>query len=121
MSEVEFSLVIATSRLMIASLLLVPIWSKFKWQNLQPGAILYAGVADICLAVYLAFWMTSLSYTSIIVSTTLFTTNPLLGNFLAFIGAWASSLYMFLGYQARTRGFSIRGYITVVVLVSQKK
>ena len=40
--------------------------------------------------------------------------NPLLGNFLAFIGAWASSLYLFLGSQARTRGFNIEGYITVV-------
>ena len=37
-SGVEFSLVIAASRVAIASLLLVPTWPKIKWKNLPPGA-----------------------------------------------------------------------------------
>ena len=34
------------------------------------------------------------------------------------MGAWTSSLYIFLGYQARTKGFSIGGYIVVVYTIA---
>ncbi len=161
MTGVEFSLVIAASRVAIAALLLVPTWSKIQWQNLQPGGIFYAGAAGVCLAAHFPLWITSLSYTSIAASTTLVTTNPiwvallswlwlkerlsrrtvigivvamtggliigladiggattgsnpLLGNFLALMGAWTISFYMLLGREAQTRGFSIGGYIVVV-------
>lgn len=164
-SGVEFSLVIAASRVAIASLLLVPTWPKIKWKNLPPGAIIYGAAAGVCLAAHFALWTTSLSYTSIAASTTLVTTNPiwvaflswwclkerlsrqtiigivvamagglmigladiggttpgsnsLLGNFLALMGAWTSSLYIFLGYRARTKGFSIGGYIVVVYTIA---
>ncbi|MEM1168245.1 MAG: DMT family transporter [Cyanobacteria bacterium P01_H01_bin.35] len=165
MSGVGFSLVIAASRVAIASLLLVPTWSKIQWQNLQPGAIFYAGAAGVCLAAHFPLWITSLSYTSIAASTTLVTTNPiwvallswwlfkerlsrrtvigivvamtggltigladiggattgsnpLLGNFLALMGAWTVSLYMVLGREAQSKGFSIGGYIVVVYSVA---
>ncbi len=165
MSGIGFSLVIAASRVAIASLLLVPTWSKIKWQNLQPGAILYAGAAGVCLATHFPLWITSLSYTSIAASTTLVTTNPirvallswwwfkerlsrrtvigivvamtgglmigladiggattgshpLLGNFLALMGAWTISFYMLLGRQAQSKGFGIGGYIVVVYSVA---
>ena len=165
MSGIEFSLVIAASRLAIASLLLVPTWSKIKWQTIELRAILYAGAAGVCLAAHFVLWVTSLSYTSIAASTALATTNPIwvallswwwlkerlsrrtvigilvaitggliigladiggattvsnpvLGNFLALLGAWAGSLYIFLGYQARTKGFGIGGYIVVVYSIS---
>ncbi|MDJ0557161.1 MAG: DMT family transporter [Microcoleaceae cyanobacterium MO_207.B10] len=164
-SGVGFSLVIAASRITIAALLLVPTWPKIRWQNLQPGAIFYAGAAGVCLAAHFAIWITSLSYTSITVSTTLVTTNPiwvallswlwlkerlsrqtiigivvamtggliiglgditgattgsnpLLGNFLALMGAWTVSLYMLLGYQAQGRGFGIGGYIVVAYTIA---
>ncbi len=77
MSGVGFSLVIAASRAAIASLLLVPTWSKIKWQKLQPGAILYAGAAGVCLVVNSSLWITSLSYTSIAAATTLINTTPI--------------------------------------------
>ncbi len=165
MSGVGFSLVIASSRVAIASLLLVPTWSKIKWQNLQPGAILYAGVAGVCLAAHFSLWITSLSYTSIAAATTIINTNPiwvallswfwfkerlsrrtvigivvamtggliigladiggtttgsnpLLGNFLALMGAWTVSVYMLLGREAQSKGFGIGGYIVVVYSVA---
>ena len=164
-SGVGFSLVIAASRVAIASLLLVPTWSKIQWQNLQPGAILYAVAAGVCLATHFPLWITSLSYTSIAASTTLVTTNPiwvallswwwfkerlsrqtvigivvamtggltigladiggvttgsnpLLGNFLALMGAWTISLYMLLAREAQTKGLGIGGYIVVVYSVA---
>lgn len=165
MSGVGFSLVIAACRVMIAALLLVPAWSKIEKQNLQPGAILYAGAAGVCLATHIVIWITSLSYTSIAASTALVTTNPiwvallswlwlkeklsrqtvigivvamaggltigladiggvttgsnpLLGNFLALMGAWTVSFYMLLGREAQSRGFGIGGYVVVAYSVA---
>lgn len=165
MSGVGFSLVMAASRITIAALLLVPAWPKIRRQSLQPGAILYASAAGVCLAAHFAIWITSLSYTSIAASTTLVTTNPiwvallswlwlketptrqtvigivvamaggltigladisgattgsnpLLGNFLALMGAWTASLYMVLGHQAQNRGFGIGSYIVVAYTIA---
>ena len=39
--------------------------------------------------------------------------NPLLGNFLALIGAWAVSFYMLLGREAQRQGISLGGYMVV--------
>jgi len=39
--------------------------------------------------------------------------NPLLGNFLALIGAWTASFYMLLGREAQRQGMSLGGYIAV--------
>lgn len=72
-----FSLVLAASRLIIATLMLAPTWQRLQWQQLQPGAIAYAVGAGACLALHFATWITSLSYTSIAASTTLVTSNPL--------------------------------------------
>lgn len=44
--------------------------------------------------------------------------NPLLGDALALIGAWAVSLYFMLGREAQQRGFSISGYITIAYTVA---
>jgi drug/metabolite transporter (DMT)-like permease len=39
--------------------------------------------------------------------------NPLLGDFLALIGAWMASLYLLLGREAQRNGFGIGSYVTV--------
>lgn len=39
--------------------------------------------------------------------------NPLLGNFLALVGAWMVSLYLLLGREAQRRGLGIGSYIVV--------
>ncbi|NER52372.1 MAG: DMT family transporter [Symploca sp. SIO1A3] len=40
--------------------------------------------------------------------------NPLLGNFLALLGAWTVSLYLLLGREAQRRGLGISSYIAIV-------
>ncbi|NER22542.1 MAG: DMT family transporter [Symploca sp. SIO1B1] len=40
--------------------------------------------------------------------------NPLLGNFLALLGAWMISFYLLLGREAQRRGLGISSYIAVV-------
>lgn len=164
-SGVGFSLMIAATRLMLASLFLVPAWSKIQWKTLEPGALKYAAGAGVCLALHFATWTTSLSYTSITASTTLVTTNPiwmaiaswlwlgekltrltwigiavalsggviiglgdlnnpamgsqpLLGNFLALMGAWVICGYFLLGKEAQNRHLSISSYITVAYTVA---
>ncbi|NES74083.1 MAG: DMT family transporter, partial [Okeania sp. SIO2D1] len=44
--------------------------------------------------------------------------NPLLGNFLALMGAWVVSLYILLGREAQTKGFSVGGYLVIVFTVA---
>lgn len=155
-SGVGFSLVLAASRLSIATLFLVPTWQSF--QPASPTAIKFAIGAGIALAVHFATWISSLGYTSIAVSTTLVTTNPLwvallswfwfrekptratfwgigiamiggiliglagtsqdganplLGNGLAIVGAWAASLYLLLGREAQRQGLNVGSYVTV--------
>ncbi|MBC6477485.1 MAG: DMT family transporter [Hormoscilla sp. GM7CHS1pb] len=39
--------------------------------------------------------------------------NPILGNFLALIGAWAVSFYLLLGREAQRQGISLGGYMAV--------
>lgn len=159
-NPVGFSLFLAASRLAIASFLLLPAWRNLKQTQFSPGALVYAGVAGVCLALHFATWITSLSFTSIAASTTLVTTNPvwvallswlwfkekltklailgivvafmggvlialgdqagvtvgqnpLLGNFLALMGAWMISLYLLLGREAQRRGLGIGTYVAV--------
>jgi drug/metabolite transporter (DMT)-like permease len=74
---VGFSLFLAASRLVLASLVLIPAWWKFRHNPFQTSALFYSVAAGVCLALHFASWITSLSYTSIAASTTLVTTNPI--------------------------------------------
>ncbi|WP_432807881.1 DMT family transporter [Pantanalinema sp. GBBB05] len=74
---VGFSLVLAASRLTIASIALLPTWRSIQRQPPSIAACRYAAAAGIALAIHFATWITSLSYTSIAASTTLVTTNPI--------------------------------------------
>ena len=73
---VGFSLVLAASRLTIASLCLLPAWRGFRSAHFQPSALYYSMAAGLFLAIHFACWITSLSYTSIAASTALGTINP---------------------------------------------
>lgn len=75
-NQIGFSLFLASSRLTLAALFLLPNWSKFRSQNLSLKAINYGIAAGFCLGIHFAFWIVSLSYTSIAASTTIVTTNP---------------------------------------------
>lgn len=80
---VGFSLFLAATRLNLAALLLIPTYSTWNRSELTRKGIYYAALAGLCLALHFAFWITSLSFTSIAASTTLVTTNPL---WIAIIG-----------------------------------
>ena len=72
-----FSLVVASMRMGIAALLLLPAWRSLRTTSLQPGAWPLALAAGVALALHFATWITSLSYTSIAASTTLVNTSPI--------------------------------------------
>lgn len=72
-----FSLVLAASRLTVASLMLLPAWRSFRGTSPTPQAIGFSVAAGLFLAVHFATWISSLSYTSVAASTSLVTTNPI--------------------------------------------
>lgn len=76
-SGAGFSLVLATSRLTLAAIALIPTWAHLYHSKPALSAFRYATFAGIALAVHFATWITSLSYTSIAASTTLVTTNSI--------------------------------------------
>lgn len=84
-SGIGFSLFISASRLIIASLILLPAWRHLHSNRPNLRALCYAIGAGICLAIHFATWITSLSFTSIAASTTLVTTNPI---WVALLGWW---------------------------------
>jgi len=76
-SGLGFSLLIAASRLTIASLILIPFVQKRPSLPISRQAWLCAIAAGITLSFHFATWITSLSFTSIAASTTIVTTNPI--------------------------------------------
>lgn len=75
---VSFSLFLASSRLSMSALILLPTWRKIiKNRDISPQAYYYAIAAGVCLAFHFATWISSLAFTSIAASTTLVTTNPI--------------------------------------------
>ena len=81
------SLVIASYRMMIASLVVVPV-ALWRHQNdlrkLQAREWLLAAASGVFLALHFAAWVTSLEYTSVTSSVVLDTTSPL----WVAIGSW---------------------------------
>ncbi|WP_035799170.1 DMT family transporter [Crocosphaera chwakensis] len=73
----EFSLFLAASRLIIASIVLFPAWKTVVKNKANVKAYYYAIGAGFSLAFHFVCWITSLSFTSIAASTTLVTTNPI--------------------------------------------
>lgn len=74
------SIVIAASRLLIASIILIPLtlirfkneWKQLSWQDLLKG-----GLSGLFLALHFSAWTTSLELTSVASSVVLVTTTPL--------------------------------------------
>lgn len=74
------SIVIAASRLVIASLVLVPlgiIKYRHEWKALSRQDLIKGGLSGIFLALHFSSWITSLEYTSVASSVVLVTTTPL--------------------------------------------
>jgi len=70
--------VVATYRMLLASLLLLP-WTRraLRRTPLTPETFRYAALAGVFLGLHFATWITSLSYTSVAASTSLVATNPI--------------------------------------------
>jgi len=74
------SLVIAAYRLSLASLILAPLGlarAAPEFRALSHRDLVFAGLSGIFLAVHFAFWITSLSHTSVASSVVLVTINPI--------------------------------------------
>lgn len=84
-SGVGFSLFLAASRIIIAALVLVPTWRNFSQITVTPKAYYYGISAGLALGFHFATWITSLSFTSIVASTTLVTTNPVWVSLISWI------------------------------------
>ncbi|MFZ4813536.1 MAG: DMT family transporter [Phototrophicaceae bacterium] len=82
------SLVIAASRLVISGVALTPFaLTRYRQElrGLQRRDLLLALLSGVCLALHFAFWVTSLEYTTVLISVTLVTTTPL---WTAILEAW---------------------------------
>jgi drug/metabolite transporter (DMT)-like permease len=74
------SLLIAAARLTIAALMLTPlVFQRHRpdMQRLSRRDLLLAGVSGVFLAMHFATWVTSLQYTSVLISVVLVSTSPL--------------------------------------------
>lgn len=75
-SGLGFSLFLAASRLLMATLLLLPTWRQLRRSLASPSAYGWAIAAGLCLAGHFITWISSLSFTSIAASATIVTTTP---------------------------------------------
>lgn len=106
------SVVVAASRLSLATLLLLPM----GWRQKQPQAapitrreiVLIVG-AGLCLALHFASWIASLRYTSVASSVVLVTLNPLLLSLAGYI-IWGERLTRLLGIGI---GLAITGSVCI--------
>jgi drug/metabolite transporter (DMT)-like permease len=93
-----FSLFLAATRLVMASVFLVPAWRSLPVRQITGATWGYAIAAGCCLALHFATWITSLSFTSIAASTALVTTNPV----------WVA-LLSWLWFGRRPTGITVGG------------
>ena len=75
------ALTIAAYRLVLASIIVVPIGLATDWSRLRALTVKQWGLAVVsaaCLAAHFAFWITSLQHTSVASSVIIVTANPIL-------------------------------------------
>jgi drug/metabolite transporter (DMT)-like permease len=151
-------LVVAFYRMLIASLVLLPLTlPALKKTPLSKHNAPYTLLAGVFLGIHFATWISSLSYTTIAASVSIVATQPiwvalfgwvflglapsfmlllgvlisvaggamigfgdfsggsapLLGDFLALLGAISSAAYFLLGRSAQKRGLSLNAYVGV--------
>jgi drug/metabolite transporter (DMT)-like permease len=109
-SNPHLGLLIAAVRMLLAGTLLLPTTvSSLRKTKPSPRAVLFAALAGVFLALHLALWITSLSYTSVAISTVLVTTNPI----------WISLLMWLIFRQVPPKltflgiGFAILGSVII--------
>lgn len=88
-----------------------PIWVAlivWRWSGEKPSKTTFLGIAIALLGGIVISLAASQTVGS----------NPLLGNGLAIVGAWAASCYLLLGREAQRRGLSLGSYVTVAYSVA---
>jgi len=106
----QFSLFLAASRLIIATLLLLPFGFPLPRKTIPLRAYLFSIGAGICLALHFVTWIASLGLTDIALSTTLVTTTPLWVALIAWI-IWQEqpTLYTIIGL-----GIALSGSLVMI-------
>lgn len=97
------SLLVAASRLVIAAAILTPLALRRYRPHLQRLSrfdLLLAAISGLFLALHFATWVTSLEYTSVLISVVLVTTSPL----------WVALLEVFV-LKSRLTGLIIMGLL----------
>ncbi|OKH20047.1 EamA family transporter [[Limnothrix rosea] IAM M-220] len=74
---IAFSLFLAASRLIFASIALMPTWQNVTKAKPTKTSMGYGIAAGLALALHFSLWISSLSFVSVAVSTSLVTTNPI--------------------------------------------
>ncbi len=79
LNTVEFSLFIASFRLIVSAIVILPAWGSVAQSKakVSKSGWFYAVGAGFSLGLHFVTWISSLSFTSIAASTTLVTTNPI--------------------------------------------
>lgn len=76
-TTVGLSIFLASGRLSLAALFLVPQLCTWPWPEVTRQNLRWAVAAGVALAAHFSLWFTSLNYTSVAASTTLVTTTPI--------------------------------------------
>ncbi|BAY53157.1 hypothetical protein NIES2134_117590 [Thermostichus vulcanus NIES-2134] len=76
-TTVGLSIFLASGRLSVAALCLIPQLHPWPWPDLSRQNLRWAVAAGVALAAHFSLWFTSLHYTSVAASTTLVTTTPI--------------------------------------------
>jgi drug/metabolite transporter (DMT)-like permease len=106
------ALIIATYRMMLASLMLMPFACyKKTWRGWERNEIAWFLLAGLFLSLHFAFWIASLKYTSVASSVVLVTTHPIFVG----IGSWLFlkeriGVNLVLGITLSILGSALIGY-----------
>ncbi len=104
-TSLSFTSIAASTTLVTTNPIWVALFS-WLWYQVKPHKLTIIGIGIALLG--------SLIIVGGDTGETEVSTNPLLGNFLALIGAWMASLYLLLAREAQNESFSTGSYVTIV-------
>ncbi|MGB3691685.1 MAG: DMT family transporter [Spirulinaceae cyanobacterium] len=104
-TSLSFTSIAASTTLVTTNPIWVALFSWF-WYQVKPHKLTIIGIGIALLG--------SMIIVGGDTGETEVSTNPLLGNFLALIGAWMASLYLILARQAQNESLSTQSYVTIV-------
>ena len=104
-NSLSFTSIAASTTLVTTNAIWVPLFSWLWWGE-KPNKMTILGIMiAFCGGILIAASDTSAGGSN---------SNPLLGDFLALVGAWMVSLYILFGREAQRSGFSVTSYSAIV-------